>query len=430
MTSKPLKGLAIAPQPFFSPRGTPLSVYYRSLVTSEMGIGVDLLTYGEGQDVVIPGVRIVRIPRIRFLEPIKIGPSAAKLFLDVFVILWTLGLLIRNRYDFVHAHEESIFFSRFLKPIFGFKLIYDMHSSLPEQLTNYKFTTSKLVIGAFEWLENTCLKASDAVITICPELARHAEARMPDPSRHLLIENSIFDPVRLKDAPPRPADAPMPELAEVPSDRPIVVYAGTFEAYQGLDILIEGFAQARAACPEAFLLMVGGNPAQVERYRALAHGHGLEGHCLFTGRVEQVRAKACMARADILTSPRSTGSNTPLKIYELLDSGKPIVATRILSHTQVLDEEVCFMVDPTPASMAGGLSAALTDTPRREGVVAAARALYRERYSRPIYEAKMRRLFEIIGLGAGLAPARDPAARTDPAPATPAEPPVRAAMSR
>ncbi|WP_299652252.1 glycosyltransferase family 4 protein [uncultured Jannaschia sp.] len=427
MTSKPLKGLAIAPQPFFSPRGTPLSVYYRSLVTSEMGIEIDLLTYGEGQDVVIPGVRIVRIPRIRFLEPIKIGPSAAKLFLDVFVILWTLGLLIRNRYDFVHAHEESIFFSRFLKPVFGFKLIYDMHSSLPEQLTNYKFTTSKLVIGAFEWLENTCLRASDAVITICPELAHHAEARMPDPSRHLLIENSIFDPVRLKDA-PRAADAPMPELEEVPTDRPIVVYAGTFEAYQGLDILIEGFARARAACPEAFLLMVGGNSAQVERYRALAHEHGLDGHCLFTGRVEQVRAKAYMARADILTSPRSTGSNTPLKIYELLDSGKPIVATRILSHTQVLDERVCFMVDPDPAAMAEGLSAALTDAPRREGVVAAARALYRERYSRPIYEAKMRRLFEIIGLGAGLAPAQSPTAEPGPVPA--AEPAPRAAMSR
>ena len=31
-----------------------------------------------------------------------------------------------------------MFFARFLKPVFGFKLIYDMHSSLPEQLTNYQ----------------------------------------------------------------------------------------------------------------------------------------------------------------------------------------------------------------------------------------------------------------------------------------------------
>lgn len=404
-----LKGLAIAPQPFFSPRGTPFSVYYRSLVACELGAEIDLLTYGEGQDVVIPGVRIVRIPRLRFLEPIKIGPSVPKLFLDVFVIVWTLGLLLRHRYDFVHAHEESIFFSRFLKPIFGFKLIYDMHSSLPEQLTNYGFTTSRLLIRSFEWLEDTCLKASDAVITICPELARHAEARMPDPGRHLLIENSIFDPVRLKD-PSRPADAAAPappDLLDLPADRPIVAYAGTFEAYQGLDILIEGFARARGACPEAFLLMVGGSPLQVERYRTMALEHGLEGHCLFTGRIEQARAKAYQAQASILTSPRSTGTNTPLKIYELLDSGTPLVATRILSHTQVLEETTCFMVDPTPASMADGLAAALTDEGRRAQVVGNARALYRDRYSRPIYEAKMRRLFEIVGLGGRLAPAPD-----------------------
>ncbi len=74
-----MKILEIAPQPFFTPRGTPLSVYYRTLVTAEMGLEVDLLTYGEGEDVEIPGVRIIRIPRFRFLGNVKIGPSWLKL---------------------------------------------------------------------------------------------------------------------------------------------------------------------------------------------------------------------------------------------------------------------------------------------------------------------------------------------------------------
>lgn len=399
-----MKGLAIAPQPFFSPRGTPFSVYYRSLVTAELGAELDLLTYGEGQDVDIPGVRIVRIPRFRFVEPIKIGPSFGKLFLDMFVILWTLALLIRHRYDFVHAHEESIFFSRFLKPVFGFKLIYDMHSSLPEQLTNYKFTTSRALIRTFEKLEQTCLRASDAVITICPELAAYAEPRMADPGRHLLIENSIFDPVRLRQPQARPAEPAAP--VALPEDRPIVAYAGTFEAYQGLDILIRGFAQAQRTRPEAFLLMVGGSPAQVEQYRRMARDCKIADHCLFTGRVDQATARACLARASILTSPRTTGINTPLKIYELLASGTPLVATRILSHTQVLNEDVCFMVDPDADSMAAGLIAALTDDDRRAAVAANARALYQQRYSRPVYEAKMRRLLELVGADA---PSRQPA---------------------
>ena len=49
-----MRALVIAPEPFFTPRGTPLSVYYRTLVTAELGVQVDLLTYGQGADVSIP----------------------------------------------------------------------------------------------------------------------------------------------------------------------------------------------------------------------------------------------------------------------------------------------------------------------------------------------------------------------------------------
>ncbi len=390
-----MRGLVIAPQPFFSPRGTPFSVYYRTLVTSEMGVRVDLLTYGEGEDVVIPGVRIIRIPRFRWLGPVKVGPSLLKLFLDFFLVLWTVALLVRRRYDFVHAHEESVFFSRFLKPIFRFKLIYDMHSSLPQQLTNFKFTTSRLLIGLFERLENGCLRAADAVITICPMLAEYAVARVPDTGRHFLIENSIFDGVKLKN--PGPEDGASVQMLPLPADRPIVGYAGTFEPYQGLDILIRAFAKVHAKRPDALLLMVGGAPDQVERHRALAKANGIEAHCRFTGRVEQTLAKRYMTRASVLTSPRKEGTNTPLKIYEQLASGIPIVATRIPSHTQVLDDAVCFLVDPDPDSMAKGICSALGDGERRRRVIAGAKALYEERYSRPAYERKMRELLEVIG---------------------------------
>ena len=166
-----MKALVIAPQPFFSPRGTPFSVYYRTLVTTELGVQVDLLTYGEGEDVEIKGVRIIRIPRFRFLGSVKVGPSFLKAFLDMLLFLWMLALLIRNRYDYVHAHEEAVFFCLLLKPLFRFKFVYDMHSSLPEQLINFRFTTSRRLLWAVWHLQEASLRACDAVITICPDLA-------------------------------------------------------------------------------------------------------------------------------------------------------------------------------------------------------------------------------------------------------------------
>ncbi|MGL4497894.1 MAG: hypothetical protein ACRC2M_11025, partial [Planktothrix sp.] len=155
-----MKALVISPQPFYTPRGTPFSVYYRTLITAELGVDIDLLTYGEGEDIDIPGVRIIRIPSFPMFGNVKIGPSKLKLFLDIFITLWTIALLLKNRYDFVHAHEEAIFVCALFKPIFKFRLIYDMHSSLPEQLTNFRFTTSQWLIDLFKTMEDACLHTS------------------------------------------------------------------------------------------------------------------------------------------------------------------------------------------------------------------------------------------------------------------------------
>ena len=193
-----MRALVIAPQPFFTARGTPFSVYYRTLLMAESGVSIDLLTYGQGQDVELPGVRIIRTPALEWLGAVKVGPSALKAVHDVLIVLWALILLVQNRYDFVHAHEESVFFARLFKPLFGFQLIYDMHSSLPQQLENFQYTSSRLLIWLFERLEAASITGADAVITICPELARIAVDRMPDPTRHFLIENSLLDDVRLK----------------------------------------------------------------------------------------------------------------------------------------------------------------------------------------------------------------------------------------
>ena len=113
--------------------------------------------------------------------------------------------------------------------------------------------------------------------------------------------------------------------------------------------------------PAAFLLVVGGTPEQVASLQELAVTLGIADRCLLPGRVHKTEALRLTALADVLVSPRRHGTNTPLKIYEQLASGKPLVATKIWSHTQVLTDDVCFLVDPEPAAMAEGILAALED---------------------------------------------------------------------
>jgi len=394
-----MKTLVIAPQPFFTPRGTPFSVYYRTLISTELGLKIDFLTYGEGDDVDIPGVRIIRIPRFKWLGNVKIGPSPLKLFLDVFIFFWMVGLLIKNRYELVHAHEEAVFLAVILKPFFRFKLIYDMHSSLPQQLTNFKFTTSKFLINLFKKLEDKSLQSADAIITICPDLYNYVSTVIKNSARHFLIENSIFDEVKLFENNGKQTNTDSIKFVlpvTPPPGKPLIVYAGTLESYQGIDILIRAFKFVTNKKPETCLLIVGGTPEQVAYYKRLAEENGAETNVIFTGRVPQPVAKYYNKLADVLVSPRSEGTNTPLKVYEQLDSGKPLVATNIYSHTQVLNEEVAFLVNPSPESLADGIIQTLTDRENVNEKVKKAKLLYENKYSRKVYKGKLKKLLEAL----------------------------------
>jgi glycosyltransferase involved in cell wall biosynthesis len=148
--------------------------------------------------------------------------------------------------------------------------------------------------------------------------------------------------------------------------------------------------------PDACLLIVGGNSAQVDLYSRLAKDVGVEDHVIFTGRVAQSLAKHYCQLASVQMSPRSSGTNTPLKVYEQLASGVPLVATDIYSHTQVLNGDVAFLVQPEPDDMSRGIIEAMQKNERAKQIVANARRLYEEKYSRPVYVRKMRQVLKLV----------------------------------
>ena len=402
-----MKVLVVVPQPFFSPRGTPFSVYYRTLVTSELGHQSDVLTYGQGTDVDIPNARLIRIPAFSFLGRVKTGPSMLKLFLDVFMVVWTVGLLARNRYDVVHAHEEAVFWCRWLKPIFRFRLIYDMHSSLPQQLDNFNFTSIRFLHWIFEKLENSAIRAADTVITICPALQEHALTQTDDDAKVLLIENSIFDPVRFAvsstkesvgptEAAPATTNAALEAWFERRPASQVIVYAGTLEAYQGIDKLLEAFALVAKRMPQAGLLIIGGMQKQIEQYGNLAKKLGLGEQVYFSGQQSQAEAQRLIARSGVSISPRFSGTNTPLKIYHLMSTGVPLVATRIDSHTQVLTDELATLTGKSIEELAEGIAEVLRSPESARRKAALGQQWYEEHYSRNVYLSKMQKLFELV----------------------------------
>jgi glycosyltransferase involved in cell wall biosynthesis len=247
----------------------------------------------------------------------------------------------------------------------------------------------------FERLERWALRKADAVITISPSLAKLVQ-NQKIPGAHFLIENSVFVEIRTVPSSPTPEISPAADLPDLPTKRPIVGYIGTFETYQGIGLLLEAFARVRESIPESYLLLVGGAADQLDRYRKMANRLELGGDSLIIGRVSQNLARRLLAAVDVAVSPRSRGTNTPLKIYEILASGIPLVATRIESHTQVLSDAICFLADPEPADFARAIESALANPDQSRQVAESARAFYEERYSRTVYDQKIKALLEVL----------------------------------
>ena len=104
-----LKILLVAPQPFYVERGTPIAVRLLATTLCEFGHSVDLLAYHAGSEIQVPGLRIFRARRPPGVGHVPIGISWQKLVCDLFLVARMFGLLRRNRYDVVHAVEESLF---------------------------------------------------------------------------------------------------------------------------------------------------------------------------------------------------------------------------------------------------------------------------------------------------------------------------------
>src|SRR5262249_8743488 len=155
-------------------------------------------------------------------------------------------------------------------------------------------------------------------------------------ARPLLIENA---PGAGEEEPTREQAVAIRRAHGIPEAAPLVVYTGTFEAYQGLDLLFDAMAIAGRSRPDARLLLAGGNPDQVARAKQQAAAAGVGDATVFAGDRPAADIPAYLLAADMLVSPRSRGTNTPLKIYQYLRAGRPIVATRLLTHTQVLSDE-------------------------------------------------------------------------------------------
>src|SRR6202008_1976755 len=155
---------------------------------------------------------------------VGIGPTLAKIPLDALLTLSVLRRALTARYDAIHSHEEGGLIGVVIAALLRIPHLYDMHSSLPQQLTNFAFSRSRLIRGVFLAIERLMIHRSRVVIVICPSLQDTVREINPG-ARSVLIENAPGS----SEAPAttEQAAAVRQQFGLAPST-PLVLYTGTF----------------------------------------------------------------------------------------------------------------------------------------------------------------------------------------------------------
>jgi len=288
---------------------------------------------------------------------------------------------MKKKYDLIFSHEEAAFLGVFLSKIWRISHVYDMHSSLPQQLENFNFSRSKFMKFLFIWMEGFILKNSHSVIVICQDLYNQVK-NAGFGKKSVLLENFLdFEASSL------PEESGMKKCEKLKSSgKKVVLYTGNFQTYQGVELLLEAVSKVQGE--RVILLLVGGTRSSVKRMKGKAKQLDVLNRVYFTGQVDPSEIPCYIKCADVLVSPRLSGTNTPLKIYSYLKSGKPLVATDLWTHTQVLNEKMCILVKPKPKDMAEGIQFALFSDDARLRA-AAAQEISAKNYTFSKYKQKI-----------------------------------------
>ena len=379
-----MKVLILAPHPFYQERGTPIAVDLLIRALTERGDEVDLLTFHEGIDHSYERFQIYRIRPLPAVNNLRPGFSAKKIYCDIFMFFRFIGLMRKNNYDIVHAVEESAFMALLVCPLMSTPFIYDIDSSMTTQIID-KLPVLKPLRPILRYFESLPMRYAKAVVPMCDALAEEA-GKYRDNNIVVLKDVSL---VGQQESSGSAADL----RAELELDGYIVMYIGNLESYQGIDLLLQSFYLVSQQNADTSLVIIGGAEKDIVKYRELASQLGIDEQVYLLGPRPVGQIGHYMAQADVLVSPRTQGLNTPMKVYSYLDSGVPVLATRLSTHTQVMNDDIAMLAEPDSDDFSKALLKLLSDEELRMQLAAAAKETIQREHSYTAFRQKVHDLY-------------------------------------
>jgi glycosyltransferase involved in cell wall biosynthesis len=302
----------------------------------------------------LPGLRIFRAGAWLPIRNVPIGFSIRKVILDFSLLPVFLKRIRREKYEFIYALEEAAFLVLLLRRWHKLPVIYDMQSSLPEQLRGHPVFGWSGIQRMLNFFERWMVRKADRIV--CSAGLRKYVLSI-EPSAD--VREWIF-PSERRPFPTGEPDRLRKELGIDPGSG-VVLYAGNFEPYQGVERLLAAALDVVVELPGTVFVLVGDQtPSRLSRSKSATLLRE-RGALRLVPRQPKSKVNRFLAIADVLVSPRDDTGNVGIKIFEYMAAGKPIVATDTRAHRAVLDETRAILVDLSPEAMGSAIVRLLRD---------------------------------------------------------------------
>lgn len=247
-------------------------------------------------------------------------------------------LVVKLKPDVLHAHSPALNGLAALRVgrKLGLPVVYEVrafwedaavdHGTSTEGGPRYRLTRA---------LETHVLHRADHVTTICEGLRQDIIARGIPAYKVTVIPNAV-DPEQFSFDAPRDT-ALAAELGL--TGRIVLGFVGSFYRYEGLDLLLDAMELIVRERRDVCVLLVGGGP-QEDALKARTSALHLQDHVQFTGRVPHDEVARYYSAIDWMVYPRRssrlTELVTPLKPLEAMALGKPLLASDVGGHRELI----------------------------------------------------------------------------------------------
>jgi glycosyltransferase involved in cell wall biosynthesis len=269
---------------------------------------------------------------------------------SVFLSFYLLKLL--PGYDIVYVREfYSVIITFFPRLFFRRKLVFEINGiAHEEQRLKGHSLFNRILASAIQKAEKMAARCSDRIVSVTPQIASYLIQEFNcQPDKIEIVGNGVnrkrFYPFHDKTV-----------LSEwrrrwgIDPEDTVIVFVGNLALWQGVSILVETAPRLLPGNDRLKFLIVGDGILKTNLIKKVSET-GLEKAFIFAGMVDHNEIPFFINLSDIGVAPfisernRKTGLS-PLKVYEYMACGKPVVSSKIESLEWIEEEGAGCLVEP------------------------------------------------------------------------------------